>query len=71
MARTIATVESELDALKSVRARGVLEVRFGDQISRFADGPDLERRIAAVERELSRLQGSRRTHRLAVISKGT
>lgn len=71
MARTAATVEAELDALKAAYAKGLLEVRFADQMQRFADGADLERRIAYLERELATLNGTRRTHRLARFSKGT
>lgn len=71
MARSAATVEAELDALKAARAKGVLEVEFADQRTRFASGEDLAGRIAALERELATLTGTRRTHRLALFSKGT
>ncbi len=70
MARTIATVEAELDALRAADARGILEVRFADGMTRYADGADIERRIARLERELAKLNGTYRTHRLAKISKG-
>ncbi len=70
MARTATTVQAELDALRAAHARGILEVRFADGTTRYADGADMERRIAFLERELATLQGTRRTHRLASFSKG-
>lgn len=71
MARTIAEVQAELDALRAARAKGVLEVEFGDQRTRFGDAEDLARRESALEAELAGLKGTKVTRRLARFSKGT
>ena len=54
MARSLATVQSEIDTLRAAIARGVTSVRHGDTETRYASIPDM---LAALDRLLAEADG--------------
>ena len=59
--------QQDLETLKSAMARGVKRVTLADQTTEFHDLGEMRKLLAQMQREVN----SPRTHRLAVISKGT
>jgi hypothetical protein len=51
-------IAARLERLKKARASGVLRVTHGDVTTEFRNGADLDRAIAAEERELAAAQGN-------------
>jgi hypothetical protein len=45
MARTLATVQSEIDTLRAAMARGVVRVRHGETETTFADTASMQRAL--------------------------
>lgn len=70
-ASQIATLETQLTALKKARASGVLSVRHGDTSVQYRSLSEIERAISAVKKELRALNGGARKPRYALqTSKG-
>lgn len=57
MARTVAIIQAEIDALKAARATGALRVRFREREVEYRSMKDINDAIAALERELDELNG--------------
>lgn len=56
MARTAATVQAELDALRAAMARGVLRVRHGETETTYANPEQIQGVVDRLVAELSSLQ---------------
>ena len=57
----MAYTQDDLTALKAAYAAGTLRVKFSDgREVTYADGPDLQRRINAVQAELTTMAGGSR-----------
>ena len=58
MARTVASVQSEIDALRAAMARGVVRVRHGETETTFADPSAMQKALDALLAELGSLADS-------------
>lgn len=67
MARTLVTVQAELDDIKSAIATGALRVRFSDRDITFRTLAEMERVASALESELAVLGGAARTRSIQII----
>lgn len=56
----IAEVESQLVSLKKIRASGVFSVRHGDESIQYSSLADINKAIAALNKELRVLKGETR-----------
>jgi hypothetical protein len=64
--RTAATVLAELDALRSARASGALEIRTGLDVLRYRSDAELAAAISALESELEQAQGTARSRTVVI-----
>jgi hypothetical protein len=66
--RTAATILAELDALRSARASGALEIRVGLDVVRYKSDSEMAAAIAGLESELEQVQGTARARTIVVRS---
>ena len=67
MARTLATVQAEIDEIKGAIATGALRVRFNDRDVTYRTLTEMERVATALESELAVLGGAARTRSIQII----
>ena len=56
MARSLATVEAEIDALRRQMAKGILRVRHGETDITYSSVADMKAALAELQAEAGRLQ---------------
>ena len=67
MARTLVTVQAELDAILAAKASGALRVKFADRDTTFRSLDEMDRIIGGLENELAVLNGVVRTRAVQII----
>jgi hypothetical protein len=64
----IATLQAQLDALRSARASGVRELRFGERQIFYRSDKEMTTAIAALEDEINQAQGTSRPRNVVLRS---
>jgi hypothetical protein len=64
----IAALQAQLDALKSARASGVRELRFGERHIFYKSDKEMVAAIAALEDEINQTQGAPRPRNVVLRS---
>jgi hypothetical protein len=66
MSEDIATLQSQLDALKAARASGIRTLTFGERSITHASDKDMVAAIAALENEIAAASGTPRPRSVVI-----